>query len=44
MSKLQIIENGEEMTLEEVVKTDAGTMKNLLKEKWKQVNGEAHPQ
>ena len=44
MSRLQIIENGEEMTLEEVVKTDASTMKNLLKEKWKQVNGEAHPQ
>jgi len=44
MSKLQIIENGEEMTLEEIVKTDATSMKNLLKEKWKQVNGEPSAQ
>tara|TARA_E500000331_G_scaffold327240_1_gene346036 strand:+ start:2467 stop:3855 length:1389 start_codon:yes stop_codon:yes gene_type:complete len=44
MSKLQIIENGGEMSLEDVVKTDATSMKNLLKEKWKQVNGETSAQ
>ena len=44
MSRLQIIENGEEMTLEEIVKTDATSMKNLLKEKWKQVNGDTSAQ
>ena len=38
-SKLHVIENAEEMSLEDVVKTDANTMKNLLKEKWKEVNG-----
>ncbi len=44
MSKIQIIENGSEMSLEDIVKSDSASMKNLLKEKWKQVNGEPSAQ
>jgi len=40
MSKIRVVENGEEMSLADVLKTDAESMKNLLKKKWKEVNGD----
>jgi hypothetical protein len=40
MSKLKIIDNADEMTLNEVMKSDTSSMKKLLKRKWKEVNGE----
>ena len=43
-SILSIIENAGELSLEDVVKTDSNNMKNLLKEKWKEVNGDANSQ
>ena len=43
-SKLHIVENGDEMSLSDVIKTDAGAMKNLLKQKWKEVNGDGAKQ
>jgi replicative DNA helicase len=43
-SKLHIVENGDEMSLSDVIKTDAGSMKNLLKQKWKEVNGDGAKQ
>jgi len=39
MSKIRVVANSEEMTLQEVLKTDAESMKSLLKKKWKEVNG-----
>ncbi len=38
MSKISIIENQSEMSLSEVVQSDQTDMRNLLKQKWKQVN------
>ena len=38
-STLKILEDSDEMTLSEVVETDGNAMKNLLREKWKEVNG-----
>jgi len=43
-SKLHIVENGDEMSLSDVIKTDAGAMKDLLKQKWKEVNGDSAKQ
>ena len=40
MSKLKIVNGADEMTLGEVMKSDSKSMKKLLKEKWKEVNGE----
>ena len=40
MSKLKIIDDTDEMTLNEVMKSDTASMKKLLKRKWKEVNGE----
>ena len=40
MSKIRVVANSEEMSLEDVLKTDAASMKNLLKKKWKEVNGD----
>ena len=40
MSKIRVVENGEEMSLADVLKTDAESMKSLLKKKWKEVNGD----
>jgi len=40
MSKLKIVNDADEMTLSEVVKSDSTSMKKLLKQKWKEVNGE----
>jgi len=40
ISKINIIENGLEMSLEDVVKTDGNAMKNLLRDKWKEINGD----
>jgi len=40
MSKLKIIDDTDEMTLGEVMKSDTASMKKLLKRKWKEVNGE----
>ena len=37
--KIRVVENSEEMSLEDVLKTDAASMKDLLKKKWKEVNG-----
>jgi hypothetical protein len=39
MSKLKIIDDTDEMTLGEVMKSDTASMKKLLKQKWKEVNG-----
>jgi len=39
MSRLKVVEGSEEISLEEIVKADAGDLKNLLKEKWKEING-----
>lgn len=39
-SKFKIAENSEEMSLKDVVRTDAASMKNLLKQKWNEVNCE----
>ena len=38
-STLKIVEGTEEMSLNEVVELDGNSMKNLLREKWKEVNG-----
>ena len=43
-SKIYVVENGDEMSLDDVVKTDANSMKNLLKQKWKEVNGDSSRQ
>ena len=40
MSKLYITNSTEELTLDEVIKSDHKEMKNLLKTKWKEINGE----
>ena len=40
MSKIYIIEDSDGMSLEDVIKTDSNSMKDLLKKKWKEVNGE----
>ena len=40
MSKLKIVNDADEMTLNEVMKSDSTSMKKLLKQKWKEVNGE----
>ena len=37
-SKLIIVEDNGEMSLDEVVSADHSSMKNLLKSKWKEVN------
>jgi replicative DNA helicase len=39
MSKIQVVENASEMTLDTAVKSDNTNMKNLLKSKWKEING-----
>ena len=39
ISKLKIVENGSELSLNDVVETDSVNMKNLLRQKWKEVNG-----
>lgn len=39
MSKLSIVEDAGEMTLNEAAKSDSSSMKNLLRQKWKEVNG-----
>ncbi len=40
MSKLSIEESAEKMSMKDVLETDAGSLKNLLREKWKEVNGD----
>jgi len=40
ISKLFVVENAEEMTLGDVIETDSNSMKKLLKDKWKEVNGD----
>jgi replicative DNA helicase len=40
ISKLFVVENAEEMTLGDVIETDSNSMKQLLKDKWKEVNGD----
>jgi hypothetical protein len=40
MSKINVVENAEEMSLGDVIKSDKSDLKSLLKEKWKQVNYE----
>ena len=39
MSQITVIENGEEMSLSDVINTDSNRMKNLLKQKWQEING-----
>jgi replicative DNA helicase len=39
MSHIRVLENCEEMTLSDVINTDKNSMKNLLKQKWQEVNG-----
>lgn len=39
MSKIKVVENASEMTLDTAVKSDNTNMKNLLKSKWKEING-----
>ncbi len=38
MSKIRVLEEASEMSLSDVVKSDESDMKNLLKQKWRQVN------
>ena len=40
MSKLLISESAEKMSMKDILETDSGSMKNLLREKWKEVNGD----
>ena len=40
MSKLLISESAEKMSIKDILETDSGSMKNLLREKWKEVNGD----
>ena len=40
MSKISIIDNMDEMSLSDVIKSDQSSMKNLLKTKWREINGE----
>ena len=39
-SKLSIATDASEMSMEDIINTDSGSLKDLLKEKWKEVNGE----
>ena len=39
MSKFNIVENSEALSLSEAVESDSNDMKNLLKRKWKEING-----
>tara|TARA_B100000214_G_scaffold373759_1_gene354793 strand:- start:428 stop:1801 length:1374 start_codon:yes stop_codon:yes gene_type:complete len=39
-SKIKVSEDAGEMSLDDVISTDSGSMKNLLREKWREVNGE----
>ena len=39
MSKIHVSENTEELSLEEIVKSDHDKAKKLLKEKWQEING-----
>lgn len=39
MSKFWVVENSDELSLSEAVKSDDNDMKNLLKRKWKEING-----
>ena len=39
MSKFWVVENSDELSLSEAVNSDNNDMKNLLKRKWKEING-----
>ena len=39
-SKISIVESASEMSIEDIINTDSGSLKDLLKEKWKEVNGD----
>jgi replicative DNA helicase len=39
MSKFWVVENSDELSLSEAVQSDSNNMKNLLKQKWKEING-----
>jgi hypothetical protein len=38
MSKFTVLEDAAEMSMDDVLATDKTSMKNLLKEKWREVN------
>jgi hypothetical protein len=38
MSRFTLLENAEEMSLGDVMESDASDMKALLKKKWKEIN------